>query len=660
MADVRLAIRRLQGEVEAAEEDHEAALNVVDQRDDDATAQERALVEVTAVTVQKLQNQLEEQNITLQRLLESYEAERKRQLMCVRYRPEAAAEVFRLFPTVRYESMISIARDETELRDIFDFLSLLLKGSEASKVSGHREKRLKPMAQAAEIEKKAVQAAVSDSLFGEDNDFDEDSEAVQPVDSQISGDDGESQDDENYAPKKKLVDGLGLLNDNIREEGTDEGVGELPVQTSTASRHKILSGKDDYAKYKQITRLREFVERIAVPAADFGDGLRNGYKSEPPATPAERPDDLASQYIDGVRLSSSKTVLHAATQIIAAEISYEPSVRQFCRQLYRLRASISTRPTPAGVLAINPFHELFGLHYLDEKPINELFEGSRSERCMFLRLVEAEKNGLITVAINAPLKWSEASGRGSRVLDITPFLTLYSQFVPSSGINDEMDPVCRESWDKLRQQIIQKALDKYILPSLQEELKRDLIKSSKEAVFEQTRDKFASILAAGPYIPAKLSDNSVEFTKKMLKSCPNRPYSFSVAAIFQEANNAQANISMSYVDRDGILRQHTVLPGKAGMEKLKEKLVVFLFDNRPDAIMLNASGGKTSRSTKMLLEKNIFPEVAAMISRAKSEGRMNYYDDEDEDDDYSGPYAPHVSLYPAFLFIRSTAYEYHM
>jgi hypothetical protein len=87
------------------------------------------------------------------------------------------------------------------------------------------------------------------------------------------------------------------------------------------------------------------------------------------------------------------------------------------------RARVTTRPTEKGVQAISPFSEWFGLHMLVEKPLKQFFDhhhncygpsGSgginamcvmrtgESGRSLFLRLVEAEKLGLIKIDISLP------------------------------------------------------------------------------------------------------------------------------------------------------------------------------------------------------------------------------------------------------------------
>ena len=47
-----------------------------------------------------------------------------------------------------------------------------------------------------------------------------------------------------------------------------------------------------------------------------------------------------------------------------------------CEQIqYKQKATVSTRPTPKGLLAINPFSEMFGIQHLDRKPLSEFYVG---------------------------------------------------------------------------------------------------------------------------------------------------------------------------------------------------------------------------------------------------------------------------------------------
>ncbi len=80
------------------------------------------------------------------------------------------------------------------------------------------------------------------------------------------------------------------------------------------------------------------------------------------------------------------------TNTLDTELSAEPSVLS--------AATISSRPTEKGLADITPFSEYFGLLYIDRKPLRDFYLGN--DRTMFIRMVEAERLGLITLFIDPP------------------------------------------------------------------------------------------------------------------------------------------------------------------------------------------------------------------------------------------------------------------
>jgi hypothetical protein len=143
---------------------------------------------------------------------------------------------------------------------------------------------------------------------------------------------------------------------------------------------------------------------------------------------------------------------------------------------YKGKATISTKPTERGLSSINPFSQLFGIHYLDRKPLNEFFKGK--DRTLFLRLMDAEKNGLITVTVDPPMMLTTSGWEK----DLHPFLNdanLMMQMIPSVPMEDEPYPVARESWDRLRLGILETCIERYLIPSLEQEIRRDLVRIGK-------------------------------------------------------------------------------------------------------------------------------------------------------------------------------------
>lgn len=141
---------------------------------------------------------------------------------------------------------------------------------------------------------------------------------------------------------------------------------------------------------------------FTVPAYEFGDSVRHNFKAEPPLPPDSDIDSVAETFVDYRVLRSVEEVKRGVIEIVAREISCEPNMRRSVRNVFRRTASVSTRPTPKGISSINPFHAFFGKHYIDRKPINDFLWGKTIDRTLFLELLDAEKDGLITVTIDAP------------------------------------------------------------------------------------------------------------------------------------------------------------------------------------------------------------------------------------------------------------------
>ena len=180
--------------------------------------------------------------------------------------------------------------------------------------------------------------------------------------------------------------------------------------------------------------------------------------------------------------------------LIAAEIAAEPSVRRVVRHAYRSVAHLSTSPTAQGIEQISPFHELFGLHMLEEKPLQDLFAAKGADRYLYGRLMEAQSQGLIDVTITIPTI-STPSGKKA---DLAPFFQATGEVVydyghgsicsSSSGtlvvqaVFDQHDimscldlvklylPDQEDAWNEQRMLVLALAMEKYLLPHFKEEV----------------------------------------------------------------------------------------------------------------------------------------------------------------------------------------------
>ena len=163
--------------------------------------------------------------------------------------------------------------------------------------------------------------------------------------------------------------------------------------------------------------LRDLINSFSLSVADFGASQRSGKKVNEPPTPVVNDVQAASPLVDGVVFKTPEGVLSAARSIIATELSNEPSIKKSARQIYKREVKISTTPTAAGVDAITPFHEMFGFHVIEDKPVSTFMYGK--SRSLFAKLVKLEREGLIKISFNYP---TVTDSNGNKAYDCSIFM----------------------------------------------------------------------------------------------------------------------------------------------------------------------------------------------------------------------------------------------
>lgn len=435
------------------------------------------------------------------------------------------------------------------------------------------------------------------------------------------------------------ADAAGAAGAESQPESADSQSSEA-VQRKHSSKKALHLRRDQYARYKNNAVLREFIEQMCLPVHEFGDALRHGFRPDVPQTPEARCEDFVRALLPRApQFRDEQQFLSAARVVVGTELSHEPSVRGFVRDSYKRLAMVSTRPTAKGKAVITPFHELFGLHFLDRKPLTDFYQGT--DRVLFIRLIEAEREGLITITMDLPtikrvVESSSGSGSGAQEVEIVDIATFLKEvvlnFLPKQSMHEDLHPQSRSSWDRERLLCLQTCVDQQLVPSLQAEIRRELVRVGKEVIVQQAADNFSAMLAMGPYIPPY--QDVRERIKDTLRACPSRPFYGTVASIFVSLGRHEA-LCMAFVNKDGVLRAHDLIPSQALNQK-DERIKRFLIENRPDLIVINASGAGAARSTAVGIEKSILKEVEEEIKKrdfARREGRMegvSYADDEDE------------------------------
>ena len=392
------------------------------------------------------------------------------------------------------------------------------------------------------------------------------------------------------------------------------------------SRSRRGSNKDvaEYSKMRHPS-VRQCSKEFFPSAAEIGRALLTGSVSHA-RTPAMDPASLFARYVCE-EFPTETEVEIAVRKVLCTELAAEPSVRKSVRDHYRHNATLSTEPTKKGIEVITPFHELFGLHKLDRKPIIELLNPPSKEsmfvggsnRTVFARLVRAQKEGLLEIKLNPP-------NADQRLLMTLP---------PSFGVSFQ------NQWNQLRASILSE-VNTLLQPYLKADIYRELLRVSKEAIIEEAADKYAELVNTGPYRPP-----AVKFAE-VVANCPFKAATPTVLSIFLPTSAGKDSaIYMAFVDKDGLIRAQVNIPHEA-RNKRREKISKFLKSTRPDVIAINSGAGFQSVSMQGMIEKFLVPEVRKQLedevdARRRDRRDRHDYGRYDDDDDEDIRFEPNVS-----------------
>lgn len=171
---------------------------------------------------------------------------------------------------------------------------------------------------------------------------------------------------------------------------------------------KLVQRKDPYNICKDVGLFR-LAEQFGLRPEQFGENLRDAYQKHEVQQVDFEPEFLAQDYICP-KFPKPSDVLEAAKFMVAKQLSCDPIVRKVVRTVFYERALVHCKPTKKGRKEIDETHPVFRYKYLINKPITK-FAG-----CEFLKLVSAEKDGLIEFDITIDKKYHKKDDEGDKEL----------------------------------------------------------------------------------------------------------------------------------------------------------------------------------------------------------------------------------------------------
>jgi transcription elongation factor SPT6 len=472
---------------------------------------------------------------------------------------------------------------------------------------------------------------------------------------------------------------LGLLNegnDAIRKK-------EMPIQTQSGKtkdvRKKSRRFDRDFYRTCVGEGLRAICYKFLLPPNrvgikmedmsashnfDFNKAMPGEQHPSPqnwvaPMLESQTPDEFANEVIGSgelVLLSSTGGMdpddqetndpLRGCRYVAAMELAHEPRVRRHLRNIYRRHAVLTTRPTKKGTEMIDAFNDYYGLHLIKNKGIKEHFpmdeKESAEKRAMlgpdecreldremkkrehdsclqYLRILKAEHTGHISAHVHLPLlevldDWysQDEQYRNREKQDLSALMQeLERVYFPLDGDTEE--------WNSERKKVLTQSLLQFLLPKFEAEIRRELKEAAVKVCVEAAGENLYNMAMEGPYRPQALMHTENRF----LYPTGDLP----MVGLCCSSDPKEATYLACVTER-GALKDHLAIPGGTHIDsgKYREKVISFLLQSRPAAVLVGTSGGFGSR----ILHRKMNDLITEAVQRWKDKD-IQGHDEDDED-----------------------------
>ncbi|CAM0954847.1 unnamed protein product [Alopecurus aequalis] len=189
----------------------------------------------------------------------------------------------------------------------------------------------------------------------------------------------------------------------------------------------------------------------------------------------DSPEDVAANFTCAM-FETPQDVLRGARHMAAVEIGCEPIVRKHIRSIFMNKAVLSTKPTPEGNLSIDSYHQLSGVKWLREKPLNKFLDGQ------WLLIQKAEEEKLLKVTITLPEDAKKKLMSEARENYLSDCVSKSAQL-----------------WDEQRKMILDDAFLNFLLPSMEKEARSLLTAKAKSCLHMEYGQEFWNKVSVAPW-----------------------------------------------------------------------------------------------------------------------------------------------------------------
>jgi len=265
------------------------------------------------------------------------------------------------------------------------------------------------------------------------------------------------------------------------------------------------------------------------------------------------------------------------------EISTEPAVREYVRNIYTDKAVVSTKPTAEGNGAIDSFHPYAGVKWLLNKPVNAFCD----EQWLLIQKAEEEKQLEVTI------------GLPKDIIESTLMQEFESLYL-SEGVS-----LTAQQWNEHRRQILRDALVSIVLPSMEKEARMIMAARAKHWLAAECGFKLWKKVSMAPYVPPKVVDTEDRIDSvvvpRVLACCwgPGNP-----ATTFVMLDSAGEVMNVLYT---GYLNIRAASPEQQQRKNNdQDRLLQFMRDYQPHVVVLGAANLQCRHLQKDIFEVRDF------------------------------------------------------
>lgn len=311
---------------------------------------------------------------------------------------------------------------------------------------------------------------------------------------------------------EKLVSQLLLDDDLVRDiETLDSMVSIQDIQdyvnfTYSSLIRKLHEEKDDataddeeekklskkHSKYAVFERIRDnvlydAVKGFGISAKEFGENVQDQstknyevpYRIHATDDPFESPEDMIARMVedDDILFKDPKNALSAVRKTFAEEIFHNPKIRHEVRQVFKNFASIGVALTEKGRTSIDNHSPYADIKYAINRTAADLV----AKPDVFLRMLEAEANGLVVVKVTSS--------------DYDSWFQSIFNCLKSDGTSE-----ISELWNKEREITLSMAF-KRLTAMVSLNTKEDLRRECERLIASELRTRFLSKIDQAPFTP---------------------------------------------------------------------------------------------------------------------------------------------------------------